>query len=65
MPYTIIYLEEFANWLEGQERTLRLRTLAYMELLKARGPIAEKLYVEHLEKQRKADEEAALKEREK
>ena len=126
MPYTVVYPEEFAGWLDAQEKSLRLRALAYLELLKEQGPtlgrpyadtrkgseltnlkelrvqhkaepirilyafdpkqqavvilggskqadkrwydtnipIAEKLFAEHLEKQRKADEEAARKERE-
>lgn len=127
MPYTLIYLDEFAAWLDAQEEDLRLSTVAHLDLLEEHGPvlarphadtlkgsqlanlkelrfsyhgapirvlfafdpkrqaviilagnkqgnkrwyeinipIAEKLFTAHLEKQRKADEEAARKEQQK
>ena len=124
MQYKLIYLTEFATWLDAQEEELKVRTLAHLDLLEERGPllarphadtlkgseianlkelrfkferapirilfafdprqqaviilagskqgdkrwydanipIAEKLFKEHLEGQRKADEESARKE---
>lgn len=48
MPYHLVYLEEFANWLDIQERGLRLRTLASLELLKDRGPLLSRPYADTL-----------------
>ena len=39
MPYTLFYLQEFADWLDAQEQSLKLKTLAHLELLKERGPL--------------------------
>jgi hypothetical protein len=127
MPYVLIYVPEFAAWLDAQEEELLVRTIAHLDLLEERGPLlarphadtlkgsqianlkelrfkyngapirilfafdpkqqaviilggnkqgdkrwydtnipsAEKLFKDHLERQRKADEEAARKAREK
>lgn len=48
MPYRLVYLEEFATWLEAQERGLRLRTIANLGLLKERGPLLARPYVDTL-----------------
>lgn len=48
MPYTLIYLDEFAAWLDGQEEDLQLRTLANLELLKERGPLLARPYADTL-----------------
>jgi hypothetical protein len=48
IPYTLIYLEEFASWLDMQEKSLQLRTLAHMELLKERGPLLGRPYADTL-----------------
>ena len=48
MPYQLIYLDEFANWLDAQEEDLLLRTLAHLELLKERGPLLARPYADTL-----------------
>ncbi len=48
MPYKLVYLDEFANWLGAQEQSLKLRTLAYLELLKERGPLLGRPYADTL-----------------
>jgi hypothetical protein len=58
MPYSVIYLDEFATWLDKQEEGLQLRTLAQLELLKDRGPLLNRPYVDTL----KGSEIANLKE---
>lgn len=58
MSYIVIYLDEFATWLDEQEEGLQLRTLANFELLKERGPLLNRPYVDTL----KGSEIANLKE---
>ncbi len=48
MPYALVYLEEFATWLGAQEKSLQLRTLAFLELLKERGPLLGRPYADTL-----------------
>jgi hypothetical protein len=48
MPYALVYLEEFASWLDAQENSLQLRALAHLELLKERGPLLGRPYVDTL-----------------
>lgn len=58
MPYIVLYLNEFATWLDTQDEALQLRTLAQLELLKERGPLLNRPYVDTL----KGSEIANLKE---
>jgi len=44
----LIYLEEFAAWLDAQEKELRIRTVAYLGLLKERGPLLARPYADTL-----------------
>lgn len=37
-----------SNWLDAQEKSLRLRTLAHLELLKERGPLLGRPYADTL-----------------
>lgn len=39
MPYTLVYLDEFATWLDAQDQDLRLRTIAHLDLLEEHGPL--------------------------
>lgn len=48
MPYALFYLEEFAVWLDAQEQSLKLKTLAHLELLKERGPLLGRPFVDTL-----------------
>lgn len=58
MPYSVIYLDEFAAWLRAQEEDLQDRTVAQLELLKEYGPLLGRPYVDTL----KGSEIANLKE---
>jgi hypothetical protein len=48
MPWTLVYLKEFVQWLESQEEDLQDEALAYLELLKERGPLLPRPYVDTL-----------------
>lgn len=39
MPYKLVYLPEFAAWLDSQEEELIIRTIAHLDLLQERGPL--------------------------
>jgi hypothetical protein len=55
MPYKLIYLEEFAAWLDAQDKSLRLRTLAHLEYLKESGPLLRRPYADTLKGSRIAN----------
>lgn len=48
MPYSIVYLDEFADWLRSQEEDLQDRAVAQLELLKEKGPSLGRPYVDTL-----------------
>lgn len=58
MPYSVIYLDEFAAWLLEQNEDLQDRTLAQLAVLKEYGPLLGRPYVDTL----KGSEIANLKE---
>lgn len=45
MPYSVIYLDEFADWLRAQDEDLQDRTAAQLALLKEYGPLLGRPYV--------------------
>jgi hypothetical protein len=49
MPHSLVYLDEFASWLDRQDEGLQLRTLAQLELLKELGPLLNRPYVDTLQ----------------
>lgn len=48
MPYVLIYMTEFKDWLESEEEGLQDEALARLELLKERGPLLARPYVDTL-----------------
>lgn len=48
MPYALILLDEFADWLDEQEGDCRLRIMAHLDLLEQRGPLLGRPYVDTL-----------------
>ena len=58
MPYMVVFLDEFATWLDAQDEALRERALAQIALLQERGPLLGRPYVDTL----KGSEIANLKE---
>ncbi len=48
MPYEVILLDEFADWLDEQGEEPRLRILAHLELLADRGPLLARPYADTL-----------------
>jgi hypothetical protein len=48
MQWSLIYHDEFAAWLSAQEEKLQDETLAYLEMLKDRGPLLGRPYVDTL-----------------
>lgn len=58
VPYSVIYLDEFAAWLRSQDEDLQDLAVAQLELLKEFGPLLGRPYVDTL----KGSEIANLKE---
>lgn len=58
VPYSVIYLDEFAAWLRAQDEDLQDRVAAQLGLLKEYGPMLGRPYVDTL----KGSEIANLKE---
>jgi len=48
MQWSLIYVDEFALWLDNQPEPLQNETLAYLEMLKERGPQLGRPYVDTL-----------------
>jgi hypothetical protein len=48
MAWTLIYLETFQGWLDAQTEDLQDEALAYLELLKERGPLLPRPYADTL-----------------
>ncbi len=48
MQWLLIYHNDFANWLEDQREGLQDEALAYLEMLKERGPLLGRPYVDTL-----------------
>ena len=48
MQWSLIYHDEFATWLTDQEEDLQNEALAYLEMLKDRGPLLGRPYVDTL-----------------
>lgn len=48
MQYKLIYLAEFATWLDAQDEELRIRTVAYLDLLQERGPLLSRPHADTL-----------------
>lgn len=46
MLYSVIYLDEFADWLRAQDEDLQDRTAAQLALLKEYGPLLGRPYVD-------------------
>ncbi|MBX9772758.1 MAG: type II toxin-antitoxin system RelE/ParE family toxin [Candidatus Obscuribacterales bacterium] len=48
MPWTLVYLDEFSDWLDGQAEDLQDEALSYLEMLKDRGPLLSRPYADTL-----------------
>lgn len=48
MPYELVLLDDFANWLDEQEEVRRIKILGHLDLLEERGPLLGRPYVDTL-----------------
>lgn len=48
MPWFLVYLDEFSNWLDGQDEDLQDEALSHLEMLKDRGPLLSRPYADTL-----------------
>lgn len=48
MPYMVLYLDDFATWLDAQEEDCRIRVIAHLDLLQERGPLLGRPYADTL-----------------
>lgn len=48
MPYIVIYLDEFADWLDDQDDDCKVRVVAHLDLLQERGPLLGRPYADTL-----------------
>lgn len=48
MPWVLVHLDEFDNWLEAQEEDLQDEALAYLGLLEETGPLLARPYADTL-----------------
>ncbi len=48
MAWTLLYLQTFQGWLDSQPEDLQDEALAYLELLKERGPLLPRPYADTL-----------------
>ncbi len=55
MPWTLIYLDEYMHWLDGQVEDLQDEALAHLEMLKNFGPGLGRPYVDTLKGSRLAN----------
>ena len=55
MPYTLIYLDGFAAWLDEQDEDRQMRIIAHLDLLEERGPLLSRPYADTLKGSRIAN----------
>jgi hypothetical protein len=48
MPYIVLYLDDFATWLDAQDEDCQIRVIAQLDLLQERGPLLGRPYVDTL-----------------
>ena len=48
MPWTLVYLREFEEWLDGQTEDLQDEALSHLELLKEIGPVLSRPHADTL-----------------
>jgi hypothetical protein len=48
MPYAVLLLDNFSDWLDAQDDTCRERVIAHLKLLQDRGPLLGRPYADTL-----------------